>query len=78
MTDGALQSGAYRVYKKELTPPALDTLLAPFALFSQFYSSYSLALDGFSSSPSFGLENVFSPFLKKRCLKTRGLLLRRS
>jgi hypothetical protein len=35
-------------------------------------------LASFSSSLSFGLKDVFSPFLKKKCLKARRLLLRRS
>jgi hypothetical protein len=38
----------------------------PFALFSQFYSSCSLALASFSSSLSFGLKDVFSPFSEEK------------
>jgi hypothetical protein len=38
----------------------------PFALFSQFYSSCSLALARFSSSPSFGSKDAFSPCLEKK------------
>jgi hypothetical protein len=76
MTDRALQFWARWAYKSELTLTTLDTLLVPFALFSQFYSSYSLALANFSSSLSFGLKHTFSSFLKKKCLKTRRLLLR--
>ena len=53
MTDGALQLGAHRAYKQELTPTALDTLLVPFALFSQFYNLCLLALD---SSQAFQLR----------------------
>jgi hypothetical protein len=51
MTDGALQFGAHWTYKLELTPAAFDTMLVPFALFSQFYRSCSLALANFFKLP---------------------------
>jgi hypothetical protein len=49
MTNGPLQVAAYEAYKYELTPAASDTLFLPFALFSQTFSSCSLALAKFSS-----------------------------
>jgi hypothetical protein len=53
MTDGALQLGVHWAYKYELTPTALNTPLVPFALFSQFYSLWLLAL---GSSQAFKLR----------------------
>jgi hypothetical protein len=47
-------------------------LFVPFALFSQFYSSCSLALARFSSSLSFGLKDEFSPFLEKNVSGKEG------
>jgi hypothetical protein len=44
MTDGALQVEAYWAYIYEPTPAAFDTSFLPFALFSQTFSSCSLAL----------------------------------
>jgi hypothetical protein len=65
MTDGALRFAAHWAYKYGLAPAAFDTLFLPFALFSQSFSSCSLALARFSSSLSFDLKDVFSPCLEK-------------
>ena len=59
MTDGALQVAAYWAYKYEPTPAAFDTMFLPFTLFSQTFSSCSLALARFSSFLSFGLKTCF-------------------
>jgi hypothetical protein len=56
MTDGALQFAAHWAYKYGLTPAAFDMLFLSFALFSQTFSSCSLALARFSSSLNFGLK----------------------
>jgi flavodoxin len=47
----------------------------PFALFSQFYSSCSLALASFSSSLSFGLKDAFSPFLMKKMSQDKKVVV---
>jgi hypothetical protein len=72
MTDGALQFAAHWAYKYGLTPAAFDTLFLPFALFSQSFSSCSLALARFSSSLNFGLKGAFLPCLVKKCPKKEG------
>jgi hypothetical protein len=59
MIDRALQFAVHLAYKYGLTPTAFDTLFLPFALFSQSFSSCSLALARFSSSLSFGLKDAF-------------------
>jgi hypothetical protein len=66
MTDGTLQFGACRAYKYELAPTTFGTLLVPFALFSQFYSSCSLTLASFSSFLSFSLKDTFSLLSKEK------------
>jgi hypothetical protein len=60
MTDGVHQVAKHWAYKYELTPAAFDTLFLPFALFSQTFSSCSLALARFSSFSSFGLRTCFT------------------
>jgi hypothetical protein len=56
MTDGVNQVAEHWAYKYELTSAAFDTLFLPFALFSQTFSSCSLALARFLSFLSFGLK----------------------
>jgi hypothetical protein len=59
------------MYKYELTPAALDSLFLPFALFSQAFSSCSLALARYSSFLSFDLIDAFSPCLGKMTEKVK-------
>jgi hypothetical protein len=56
MTNGVHQVAKLWAYKYEPTPVAFDTPFLPFALFSQTFSSCSLALARFSSFLSFGLK----------------------
>jgi hypothetical protein len=78
MTDGALQFAAYWAYKYGLTPAAFDTLFLPFALFSQSFSSRTLALARFPSSLTFGLKDAFLPCLVKKCPRKIRLLRRQN
>jgi hypothetical protein len=58
-------------YKYELTPATFDTLFLPFALFSQTFSSCSLALAKFSSFLSFGLKTRFHHVWEKMSEKVK-------
>jgi hypothetical protein len=59
MTNGALQVVTHWAYKYESTPTAFYTPSLSFAIFSQTFSSCSLALARFSIFLSFGLKTRF-------------------
>jgi hypothetical protein len=59
MKNGALQVVTHWAYKYESMPAAFYTPSLPFAIFSQTFSSCSLALARFSIFLSFGLKTHF-------------------